>query len=49
MQEIAELRTTIQSEIDTLKTDFHELKGALYEQLQVTADLAEMVSLLRHC
>lgn len=43
VQEIGELRATIQSEMDTLKTDFLELKGSLYEQLRVTAELAEVV------
>ncbi len=40
MQEITDLRRTLNTEVDSLRTEFLDLKTALKQQLELTAGLA---------
>lgn len=46
-QEITDLRNTLNTEVDSLRTEFLELKTALKQQLELTSSLAPpLVSVL---
>ena len=40
LQEITDLRRTLNTEVDSLRGEFMELKGALKQQLDLTAQVA---------
>lgn len=42
-QEVGDLRKTLNNEVDSLRAEFMDLKGALKQQLELTAGLASQV------
>lgn len=46
MQEVGDLRKTLNSEVDALRAEFMDLKTALKQQLELTAGLAAQVGFL---